>query len=132
MFWVLVASGIMLLTGDGGDAHLEMKMLKAMDGAIQEVVLDDERREAALKNVDGFRQLLMEHRKLLGEVGDCVEKLDRSYNPTKEAYLACSAGIDGLWAKTEERFLGLDREQKSLLTPQEMELVSKKILEAFK
>ena len=132
MFWALLASGIMLITGEGDDALIQKKTLEAMEEAIKEVVQDDERQEAALKNVEGFRQLLMEHREVLGEVGDCLEKLDRSYNVTKEAYRVCSAGVGGFWAKTEDTYLRLDREQKMLLTPREMEAVGKKVLEALK
>jgi hypothetical protein len=94
MFWVALATAIMMLSGEGDDSRAILALFQAMRASLPACVADPARRSAALAGVERSQALFLQHRKRLEEVGKCIEDLDRRYQATAEDYERCSAGLD--------------------------------------
>lgn len=132
MLWVLIASGIMVISGAGDDTFAMRKMLEAMQEAVVKVVQEPERQKLAVENVKSFNTFFFKHRELLSVSGDCLEKADRSFTATAEDYNKCNEGVDEIWANSANELVKLDHEQRQLLTPEEMKKVTKLVEEELK
>lgn len=89
MIWVGIAMMVMYMTGDGNDARAFAALHARLTEQVTEIVVDPSRRQTALDQLDAMRSLFVDLRRQMGEVGDCIEEVDRRYDVTVLDYQAC-------------------------------------------
>lgn len=94
MFWVALATAIMMLSGEGDDTRAILALLGGLRAAITQTVDAGPRRSRALDAVTRFERAFETHRALLKEFGACVEAADRKYGATRDDYAACSGKLE--------------------------------------
>jgi hypothetical protein len=125
MFWVALASLIMMLSGDGDDVRDVERFLSALDRAVTQVIAEPARRDDVRRAVRTYTLLFEGHRARLNELAKCIEKADRDYAASAAAYAACQEPFDAHWRLLER---DLDRNRallQSKLSEAEAERVAK-------
>src|SRR5436190_19838030 len=103
MFWVALATAIMMLSGEGDDVRAVAALIAGLRQAISAHVEDEARRDRALDAVGQLELEFKDHREELESFGDCVEAVDRKYDATQQDYDACEARIEDARARLGER-----------------------------
>ena len=119
MFWVALATAIMMLSGEGDDVRAIAELIAGLREAIAVHVEDDTRRARALDAVGRFEVEFTRHREELQTFGDCVEAADREYGATQEDYDACEASIEAERIRLGERLEEVHREYEAAVEPDE-------------
>jgi hypothetical protein len=119
MFWVALATAIMVLSGEGDDTRAIAMLLAGMRQAIAEHVPAEPRREDALKAVTAFEQAFAKHREQLQQFGACVETADRKYSASHADYAACGQRLEAQRETLRNTLAGLQRDYETALTPAE-------------
>jgi hypothetical protein len=94
MFWVALATAIMMLSGEGDDTRAISALLAGTRQAIAAHVPDAARRAGALRAVGMFERAFAEHRHELQAFGVCVEAVDRQYRAAQAQYAACAERVE--------------------------------------
>lgn len=119
MFWVALATAIMVLSGEGDDTRAIAVLLAGLREAIGARVPDEPRRADALRAVTTFEQAFAKHRRELQEFGACVEAADRKYRATAADYAACAALVEAQRATLRTALAGVQRDYEAALSPAE-------------
>lgn len=91
MFWVGVSLLVMALTGLGDDTRSFLRFWQRAQKAAEAEVQDPARKAEVVASFELARDGFKAQRETLRQVGDCVEKLDRTYEVTQQQYEACAA-----------------------------------------
>lgn len=128
MFWVALASLIMMLSGDGDDRIVVARFLDALAKSAQVHVKDPARLAEVLDAVHRYERTFEEHRDRQNELAGCLEKADRKYQATAADYDACKAAIETHWinvrAQLDDNRARLERN----LTPAEVDAIGRDLL----
>jgi hypothetical protein len=124
MFWVALATAIMMLSGEGDDVRAIAALIAGLRQSISVHVEDDARRARALDAVEDFETEFARHREELQVFGDCVEAVDRRYDATQADYEACEGRIEAERARLRERLDVVHREYEAAVEPAERALVA--------
>jgi hypothetical protein len=119
MFWVALATAIMVLSGEGDDTRAIAALLAGMRQAIADRVPEEPRKTGALRALAEFEQAFAQHRKELQAFGVCVEAADRKYRANAADYAACSAPLEAQRVTLRETLAGVQREYEAALSPVE-------------
>ena len=128
MFWLGVSMLVMSLTGIGDDSRAFLDFLKALDQAVEKQVLAEGRRKLIHQEIDRVRSGFLQERADLGAVGDCIEKLDRDYAATREAYEACGLPVRGAMMRGAETLVEVRGKLQKLTTEDERESIRKQVV----
>jgi|GEM_PF-1006072 hypothetical protein len=91
MFWVGVSLLVMSLTGLGDDTRSFLRFWQKLQKTAEAEVPEPKRKAEVTAAFDQTRHAFQTQRETLKKVGDCVEKLDRTYEVTEAEYQACAA-----------------------------------------
>jgi hypothetical protein len=91
MFWVGVSLLVMSLTGLGDDTRSFLRFWQKLQKTAEAEVPDAKRKAEVTASFEQTRQAFQAQRDTLKKVGDCIEKLDRTYEVTEAEYQACAA-----------------------------------------
>lgn len=94
MFWVALATAIMMLSGEGDDTRAVGALIAGLRDAVARVATEPPRKAEALRAVSEFERAFATHRAELQTFGRCVEAADRDYYATRAAYTACRDQIE--------------------------------------
>jgi hypothetical protein len=119
MFWVALATAIMMLSGEGDDARAIGLLIAGLRDAITQTVPASPRQAEALGAVSAFEQAFVTHRHELQEFGKCVEAADRNYRATHADYQACEDRIDAQRATLRHALETAQHDYDAALTPGE-------------
>ncbi|HEY6077490.1 MAG TPA: hypothetical protein VIW29_01725 [Polyangiaceae bacterium] len=119
MFWVALATAIMMLSGEGDDSRAILALLAGLRQAITQHVPAEDRRSRALLAVTAFEQTFAHHRFELQAFGKCVEAADRKYQATRADYDACAARIAAQRAQMRVKLAALRRDYEAAVLPAE-------------
>jgi hypothetical protein len=119
MFWVALATAIMMLSGEGDDTRAITALLAGVRQAVAAHVPDQARRTDALRAVALFEQAFVKHRHELQEFGRCVDAADRKYRATGADYAACVERIEAQRATLRGTLARVQREYDSALSETE-------------
>jgi hypothetical protein len=119
MFWVALATAIMVLSGEGDDTRAIAMLLAGMRQAITEHVPDEPRRADALRALEAFEQAFAKHRQELQQFGVCVEAADREYRATHADYAACAQRVETQRVTLQNTLAGLQHDYETALSPAE-------------
>jgi hypothetical protein len=116
MFWVALATAIMMLSGEGDDTRAITSLLAGMRQAIAAQVPDEARRVGPLRAMARFEQAFAKHRHELQEFGVCVEAADRKYRATRAEYAACAQRVEAQRVTLREALASAQREYEAALS----------------
>jgi len=119
MFWIALSVLIMSLTGEGDDTFAFRKILERGREAVEENVHDPVRQKAAIQAIDRATDAFSKHRKRVGAISACVERMDRKYAATEAEYEACLTDLGPAWDAAGGDLIELERVFRSSLTPGE-------------
>lgn len=119
MFWVALATAIMMLSGEGDDTRAIAALLEGLRQAITQSVPASPRRANALEAVATFEQTFATHRLELQAFGKCVEAADRNYRSTQADYAACGARVEAQRAELRRTLADVQRKYEAALLPAE-------------
>jgi hypothetical protein len=94
MFWVALATAIMMLSGEGDDVRAIAFLIAGLRQSVTQHVADEPRRTRALDAIGRFEKEFARHREELARFGECVETADRNYRATRADYAACEAAVE--------------------------------------
>jgi len=95
MFWVGVSLLVMALTGLGDDTRSFLRFWQRLQKAAEAEVTDPKRKAEVVRAFEATRSGFKTQRETLRVVGDCIEKLDKTYEASADAYRACAKLGDG-------------------------------------
>lgn len=127
MFWVGLATLIMLISGTGDDTRAFRQRLDQMSKALTELVHEPSRKNAALETLKQTETALTEHRARLNDAGKCLESADRNYTANATDYDTCVAQLDAGWDVATEQLLRANKRFHSILTTTEWRAVHNKV-----
>ena len=119
MFWVALATAIMMLSGEGDDTRAISTLLAGMRQAIEAQVADAPRRKGALEALASFERAFAKHRYALQDFGTCVERADRDYHATSADYAACEERVEQQRATLRATLEQVQQRYDSALLPAE-------------
>jgi hypothetical protein len=119
MFWVALATAIMMLSGEGDDTRAISALLTGVRQAIAAQVPDEARRAAALHAVTEFEQAFDKQRHELHAFGVCVEAADREYRATAAQYAACVQRVEAQRVALRATLASVQRAYDSALSAAE-------------
>lgn len=119
MFWLGVATLLMMISGSGDDTRAFRMRATAMKQALAELVPDPVRSRAAIQTVETIEAEFRRHRERLHVAQVCLEKADRNYRATPKTYARCTDGLDAEWKRTTATFLAAEKRLRSTVTPDE-------------
>ncbi len=125
MFWVALATAIMMLSGEGDDTRAIAALLASVRQAITQLVPDAGRRAQALEAVTTFEQTFAQHREALQTFGKCVEAADREYQATRADYAACTAPVEAQRAAMRQAIETVQREYEAAVLPAERSAIAR-------
>jgi hypothetical protein len=128
MFWVALATAIMMLSGEGDDTRAIAMLLGGLREAINAYVPASERRTRALDAVADFELLFTKHREELVVFGACVEAADRDYHATQASYDACLRPIEARRVELRDGLRTVIGEYQSALSAEERAKVTEAVL----
>lgn len=105
MFWVGVSMLVMALTGLGDDTRSFLRFWEHLQQSAAEQVVDTGRRTEVTTALDATRQAFVTQRERLRQVGDCLERLDRSYEVSARQYEDCAALSRGVLEHSAEALI---------------------------
>jgi len=119
MFWVALATAIMMLSGEGDDTRAILLLLTQLRQAVTANVVELSRREQALKAIARVEEAFKKHREELRVVGACIEAVDRRYGATQHDYDECAAGLPARRAALSESLSEARSTYEEVLQPAE-------------
>jgi hypothetical protein len=119
MFWVALATAIMMLSGEGDDTRAILALITGLRQAITHTVPAEARREQALRAITEFEQAFTKHREQLQLFGKCLEAADRNYHATHADYEACSARLEPQRIALRHVLDSVQHEYEAALSPAE-------------
>jgi len=90
MFWVGVSLLVMALTGLGDDTRSFLRFWQRLQKTAEAEVTDPKRKAEVTAAFETTRAGFKAQRETLRKVGDCIEKVDRTYDVSEEDYKACA------------------------------------------
>lgn len=124
MFWVALATAIMLLSGDGDDTRAIRDLLAALRQQIPIEIQEPERARAALHGIDLLEETFRTHRARLHDYTECVQKADQLYAATEDDYLACEAGLNEEAIRLAESFTKASKVFETAVTRDESKAIT--------
>jgi hypothetical protein len=91
MFWVGVSLLVMAMTGLGDDTRSFLRFWQRLQKSAESEVADPKRKAEVVAAFTATRDGFKAQRESLRVVGDCIEKLDRTYEVSQAEYEACAA-----------------------------------------
>ena len=128
MFWVALATAIMMLSGEGDDTRAIAMLLAGLREAITTYVPATERRTRALDAVADFELLFTQHREDLKVFGACVEAADRDYRATRASYEACVQPVEAQRLELRAGLRTVIGQYQAALSPEERAKVTEVVL----
>jgi hypothetical protein len=125
MFWVALATAIMMLSGEGDDTRAIAALLASLRQAITQLVPDADRRAQALAAVTTFEQTFAAHRQELQAFGKCIEAADRNYQATRADYQACGIRMEAQRTEMRHAIAEVQRKYEAALSPTERSSIAK-------
>ena len=119
MFWVALATAIMMLSGEGDDTRAIAALIAGLREAITQGVADSSRRAEAIRAVSEFEQAFATHRQELQSFGACVQAADRNYRATSADYTACSDRVEAQRVTLRHSLATVQRDYEAALTASE-------------
>lgn len=93
---------VMALTGLGDDTRSFLRFWQRLQKSAESEVVDPKRKAEVIASFNATREGFKSQRESMRLVGDCVEKLDRTYEVQKEQYEACAALGNGVLMNSAE------------------------------
>lgn len=109
MFWVALSTLLMVMTGQGDDTFVFREFLESLHDGIENHVTDPARKERALALVADTADKFRKHRERVNEIGECIERNDRSYKVSEADYVRCLEGAEELWDRAAEALITAER-----------------------
>jgi len=128
MFWIALATAIMMLSGEGDDTRAIAALLAGLREAIAAHVPAEAQRTRALRAVAEFEQAFGKHRQDLQAFGACVEAADRDYRASRARYDACAQPLEAERAALGHALQAVVGEYEAALTPAERAEVAQVVL----
>jgi hypothetical protein len=119
MFWVALATAIMMLSGEGDDTRAIGVLLAGLRDAITQTLPASPRRAQALAAVSEFERAFAAHRQGLQEFGKCVEAADRTYHATRADYTACADRAQAQRVTLRGSLESVQRDYDAVVSPDE-------------
>lgn len=129
MFWVALATAIMLASGDGDDTRAIRDFLAALREQIPLHIKDAVRAKEAARGVDILQAAFEGHRKRLDEYSQCVQKADNNYSATDADYRRCEEGLDKQVSRLAEQMQEASSLFKANIKPAEYEKIDKNLMQ---
>jgi hypothetical protein len=123
MFWVGIATLIMMFSDESDLAKVFAETTAAYEKAITEVVPDPERRAAAVEAMRGLRSTSEDRVRALAVLGECLESADRSYDASAATYQVCWEGADVRWQALEQGILEFHQKTRAAFLGDEWQRV---------
>ena len=120
MFWIALSTLIMSLTGEGDDTYAFRKILENGRDAVEDQVHDPARQKVAVQTIDRTEAAFWKHRKRMGKISACIERLDRTYVANEADYERCLKDLGPAWDAAAEDLIELDHVFSSSLTASEL------------
>lgn len=92
----------MALTGLGDDTRSFLRFWQRLQKSAESEVVDPKRKAEVVASFNATREGFKSQRESMRLVGDCVEKLDRTYEVQEEQYEACAALGNGVLMNSAE------------------------------
>jgi hypothetical protein len=127
MFWVALATAIMMLSGEGDDTRAILALIAGLRNAITQSSADSPRQAEALRAVSEFEQAFTMHRQELQAFGKCVEAADRKYHATRADYAACEERIEAQRIALRGSLAKVQHDYEASLTPGERAQVAEAV-----
>jgi len=128
MFWIALATAIMMLSGEGDDTRAIAALLAGLHEAIAAHVPAEAQRARALRAVADFEQVFDKHRQDLQVFGACVEAADRDYRASRANYEACERPLEVQRVALGHALQAVIGEYQAALTPAERALVAQLVV----
>lgn len=119
MFWVALATAIMLLSGDGDDTRIIVDLIAALRQQISLTVGEPKRAAKALRGIDLLEQSFKAHRSRLNEYMECVTKVDHNFSATEADYARCDEGLEKEAQRLAKSFVRVSDILSHNITPAE-------------
>lgn len=127
MFWVGLATLIMLINGTGDDSREFRRRVRAMHEATEQLVPDASRRAAAERALNETQLAFFHHRERLEKVSACIADADADYVATSAQYSACLNQLDEVWATSLTDFLHAEQHFRAAVHAQELVRIHLKV-----
>ncbi len=127
MFWVGLATLIMLINGTGDDSREFRKRVQAMHEATEQFVPDLGRRTLADHALDETTAAFLKHRERLDKVSHCIAAADADYAATRAEYTACLDTLDEMWAVSFTDFMRAEQHFRAAVRPHELIQIHQKV-----
>ncbi|HEX6274905.1 MAG TPA: hypothetical protein VFZ53_17805 [Polyangiaceae bacterium] len=127
MFWVALATAIMMLSGEGDDVRAIAMLIAGLRQSIYVHVEDETRRARALDAVGRFESEFVRHRKELERFGHCVESADRKYGATRADYATCEARAESERARLAQALRDVHSAYEAAVEPDERANIARDI-----
>jgi hypothetical protein len=128
MFWVALATAIMMLSGEGDDVRAIALLIAGLRQSIYVHVDDETRRARALDAVGRFESEFARHRKELERFGQCVETADRKYGATRADYTACEARVEAERARLAGALRDVHEKYEASVEPEERANIARALI----
>ncbi|HKO90831.1 MAG TPA: hypothetical protein VJU61_06760 [Polyangiaceae bacterium] len=128
MFWIALATAIMMLSGEGDDTRAIAALLAGLRQAIAAHVPAEAERARALRAVTDFEQIFDKHRQDLQSFGSCVEACDRDYRANRASYDACAQPLEAARVTLGHALERVIEQYQAALTPAERARVAEVVL----
>lgn len=129
MFWVALATLIMMLSGDGDDTTAITSFLDALHKSASAQIRDPDRRASTLTAIDSYQALFREHRAKQNELAKCAEKADRNYHATLSTYEDCMAAVAAHWRNLRFRLDAIRVQLEKNVRPEEVAAMERDLQE---
>jgi hypothetical protein len=128
MFWVALATLIMMLSGDGDDTTAVAGFLKAVRESAMVRVEDPTRRAQVVSAVDDYQKLFVLHRQKQNELAGCIEQADRNYRATEQSYAACEGAFAAHWTSLRAKLTATRERLEANLLPAEADAMGRDLV----
>ncbi|HXS17573.1 MAG TPA: hypothetical protein VN764_10320 [Polyangiaceae bacterium] len=128
MFWVGLATLIMLISGTGDDSREFRKRMQAMHEATEHFIGDGERRARADRALQETSAAFLAHRTRLDKLSRCIGDADADYHATQAQYAACLDHLDEMWAASVNDFLRAEQHFRAAASQAELLQIHHKVL----
>lgn len=119
MFWLGVATLLMMVSGSGDDTRAFRERARALKEALAQLVSDPVRSQTAIRTVEAIEAEFRRHRDRLHVAQTCLEKADRDFRATPETYARCTVGLDQESARTTTTFIAAEKRLRAAVTADE-------------
>src|SRR5687768_16524304 len=118
MFWIALATAIMMLSGEGDDTRAISAVIAGLRDAITHLGTGSVEKAEALRAVAQFEQAFATHRSELRVFGQCVDDADRNYRATHASYTACSDRVEAQRLALRRVLETVQRDYEAALGPE--------------